>query len=373
MPQNNMTVILDSAREHALLADVMVVDDQPTSRIILETVLKSIGGNLRISSFENPVSALLAAESNPPDLIVADYKMPQLDGLEFTRRIRALPACHDVPIVVVTVVDEKAVMYEALEAGATDFLTKPVDHYECKVRCRNLLTMRRQQLIIRNRAASLEVQIRQSADDIRMRERETLARLARAGAFKDYVSAGQLARIGRLSRAMAAELGFNARLCETLELAAPLHDIGKIGVPDHILLKPGHLTPEEREAMKSHARIGFEILKDSTSAYLSMGASIALSHHEAYDGSGYPAGAAGDEIPIMARIVAVADVLDALLSDRPYKRAWPFPDALTEIAKLRGTRLDPRCVDALYSCLDQFTREWRAVDAASAYPGWSGS
>ncbi|MBI2993639.1 MAG: response regulator [Gammaproteobacteria bacterium] len=368
-----MTVLLDLARDHPLLADVMVVDDQPTSRIILEKVLKGIGSSIRVSSFGSPVSALLAAETNPPDLIVADYKMPELDGVEFTRRIRALPACHDVPIVVVTVIDDKAVMYEALEAGATDFLTKPVDHYECKVRCRNLLTMRRQQLIIRNRAASVEYQIRQSADDIRIRERETLARLARAGAFKDYVSASQLARIGRLSRAIAAELGLNARLCETIELAAPLHDIGKIGVPDRILQKPGPLTPEERETMKSHTRNGFEILRDSTSAYLSLGASIALSHHESYDGSGYPAGAAGDEIPMEARIVAVADILDALLSDRPYKKAWPMPEALSEISKLRGNRLDPRCVDALYSCLDQFMQEWRAADIAGSLAGWGGA
>ena len=372
MPQNNMTVILDSARDHPLLADVMVVDDQSTSRMILETVLKSIGGNIRVSSFENPISALLAAESNPPDLIIADYKMPELDGVEFTRRIRTLPACQDVPVVVVTVIDEKAVMYEALEAGATDFLTKPVDHHECKVRCRNLLTMRRQQLIIRNRAASLEVQIRQAGDDIRARERDTLARLARAGAFKDYVSSAQLLRIGRLSRAIAGELGLNGRLCETIELAAPLHDIGKIGIPDRILLKPGELTLEERETMKSHTRIGFEILRDSSSNYLSMGASIALSHHESFDGGGYPSGVGGDDIPIEARIVAVADVFDALLSERPYKKAWTFPEVLAEISRLRGNRLDPRCVDALYSCLDQFTREWRAVDVAGAYTGWSG-
>lgn len=371
MPISSMAVILDTAKDHPLVAEVMVVDDQHTSRIILETILKSIGGNIRVSTYEDPLLALLAAESRPPDLVVADYKMPEMNGVEFTRRIRALPSCQDVPVVVVTVVDEKSVMYEALEAGATDFLTKPVDHYECKVRCRNLLTMRRQQLIIRNRAASLEAQIRQAVGDTKARERETLARLARAGEFKDYVSSDQLARIGRLSRAMAAELGLNTRVCETIELAAPLHDIGKIGIPDRILLKAGSLTPEERELMKSHTRIGCEILKESPSPYLQMGASIALHHHECFDGAGYPSGLSGEAIPIEARIVAVADILDALLSPRPYKPPWPASEALGEITRLKGGRLDPLCVDALSRCMDQFIQEWGAAETPGQFTGWS--
>jgi len=349
-----VAVILDSNRDHPLVAEVMIVDDQPTSRIILEKVVRGIGDNLRVRSIGNPLSALHAVEDRTPDLILVDYMMPGMDGIEFTRRVRALPDCREVPIIVVTVVDDRGVMYRALEAGATDFLTKPVDHYECKVRCRNLLTLRRQQLIIRNRATSLEAQIRRAVGEIRERERETLYRLARAGEYKDYVTGEQQARIGRLARSMAGRLGMDAAFCESIEIAAPLHDIGKIAIPDRILRKEGPLTGDEMETMREHARVGHDILKDSPSPYLNMGASIALRHHESWDGSGYPDGLSRGTIPMEARIVAIADILDALISARPYKPAWPLPEALAEIRRLRGTRLDPDCVDALFDCMDEF-------------------
>jgi two-component system response regulator RpfG len=359
-----MAVILDSNKDHPLVADVMVVDDQPTSRIILEKVVRGIGDNLRVRSYGNPLSALHAAQERAPDMILADYMMPGMDGIEFTRRVRALPGCRDVPVVVITVVDDRAVMYRALEAGATDFLTKPVDHYECKVRCRNLLTMRRQQLIIRNRAHALEAQIRRAVGEIRERERETLFRLARAGEYRDYVTAEQQARIGSMARAMAARLGMDPSFCDAIEVAAPLHDIGKIAIPDHILRKEGTLTTEEMGVMREHAQIGHDILRDSPSPYLTLGASIAIGHHEAWDGSGYPHGLAGPEIPIEARIVAIADILDALLSVRPYKQAWPVQQALTEIRRLRGSRLDPDCVDVLFDCVDEFLPDRNGLTAS---------
>jgi len=307
------------------------------------------------------MSALHAIEERMPDLVLADYMMPGMDGLEFTRRVRARPDGRDVPIVVITVVDDRAVMYRALEAGATDFLTKPVDHYECKVRCRNLLTLRRQQLIIRNRTTSLEAQIRRAVGEIRDRERETIQRLARAGEYRDYVTGEQHARIGRMARSMAARLGMDPTFCEAIEIAAPLHDIGKIAIPDWILRKEGPLSPDEMSIMREHAGVGHDILKDSPSPYLAMGASIAFGHHEAWDGSGYPRGLSGTRIPVEARIVAIADILDALLSARPYKPAWPVSQALAEIRRLRGSRLDPDCVDALFDCLDEFLPEPNGV------------
>ncbi|MBI1731612.1 MAG: response regulator [Gammaproteobacteria bacterium] len=350
-----MTILLKDIRHHPLSAEVMVVDDQPTSRIILETILRSIGDNIRVTGYESPLDALRDLESGLlPDLIVADYYMPGMDGIAFTRDIRRLPACHDIPLVIITVVEQRKVMYEALEAGATDFLTKPVDHYECKVRCRNLLTLRRQQSIIRSRAHAHQTNIVQSVEDLRQREREALTRLALICARREH-GTGDPLRVGRVARRMAMEMGLGIEFCESIELAAPLHDIGRIGIPDAILFKPGPLTPDEAGIMRSHTRIGYDLLKDSASPALQMGARIALHHHESFDGSGYPQGLGGDDIPLEARIVAAADRFYALNSARPYKTAWPAPVALAEIRRLGGRSLDPACVEALLRCAEFLT------------------
>lgn len=330
-----------------MVANVMVIDDQLTSHIILETIIQSIGDNIRVRSYDNALDALDAAAARPPDLITVDYKMPELDGVEFTKRLRQMPECADIPIIVITIIEEKAIMYQALEAGATDFLNKPVDHYECKVRCRNLLTLRRQQLIIKNRAVSLETKVREAVEQTQIREKETLSRLARAGEFKDGMTGEHLRRMAKVSRVIAEEIGMSADFCDTLEFAAPMHDIGKIGIPDSILLKDGELEEHEYEVMKSHTNIGYEILKDSPSPYLQMGAVIALNHHEKFNGGGYPHKLRGVEIPMEARIVAVADVFDALLSQRPYKKAWTIEQTLEELHKQAGQHFDPDCVIAL--------------------------
>ena len=342
---------------HPLVSTVMIVDDQLTSRVILETIVQGIYDNIIVRTFDNAISALKVAASDPPDLIIADYKMPELDGVEFTRKIRQIPSCEDIPVVIITIIDDRSIMYQALEAGATDFLTKPLDHYEYKARCRNLLTIRRQQLIIRNRAENLEAQIKAATKAIHTREKETLIRLARAGEFKDSLTGSHLNRISRISRLIAQELGKDETFCETIELAAPMHDIGKIGIPDKILLKEGPLDDEQMEIMKTHTTIGYEILKDSPSHYLQMGAVIALNHHERFDGAGYPNKLKADNIPLEARIVTVADIFDALTSQRTYKSAWSTEAALDEIASQKGKQLDPLCVDALFSQLNNIITE----------------
>lgn len=333
-------------QEKSLRSTVMIIDDQMTSRLILETIVKSIGSNINVRSFDNAETALEVARQNPPDLVLADFKMPQMDGIEFTRQMRALPDCNDVPVVIVTIYDDKSVLYKALDAGATDFLRKPVDHYECKVRCRNLLTLHRQQLIIRNRANILEAQVHLATEAIHTREKETLYRLARAGEFREGISGSRLLRMGRFAIIMAEELGMDTEQCRILEFAAPMHDIGKIGIPDTILKKAGQLDTDEYNIMKRHTTIGYEILKDSPSPYLQMGAVIALRHHERYDGKGYPDGMKAGDIPLVARIAAVADVYDALISKRVYKAAWPHEQALEYIMSARGEHLDPDCVNA---------------------------
>ncbi len=279
--------------------------------------------------------------------------MPHMDGVEFTRGMRQIPACIDVPLVMITCVMNRTVRYRALEAGATDFLTKPIDHFECRARCQNLLKLRQQQVVIRDRAQSLEGEVREATRAIELREKETLFRLARAGEYRDEDTGNHVLRVARFARLIADGLGLNPMFSEVLEQAAPMHDIGKIGIPDRVLLKPGRLNHAEWEIMKTHSRIGYEILHDSPSKYLRMGATIAYAHHECFDGSGYPLGLAGEAIPIEARITAVADVFDALCTWRPYKAPWSTDQAFDYLQSKRGRRFDPDCVDVFLDNREQ--------------------
>jgi two-component system response regulator RpfG len=264
----------------------------------------------------------------------------------------------------VTSVEDRDVRYRALEAGATDFLTKPVDHHEFRARARNLLLMRRQQNIIKDRAMWLEERVAEATREILLRERETLLRLAKAGEHRDELTGNHVLRMASYSRIIAQELGLPAEECENIELSAPMHDIGKIGVSDAILLKEGKLTASEFSVLKKHTEIGYEILKGSPSKFLQMGALIALRHHEKFDGTGYPNGLRGEGIPLVARIVAVADVYDALTTRRPYKRAWTPDEALEYLCTERGRHFDPTCVDAFCARIDRAARiQFELADA----------
>jgi len=331
------------------MSSVIIVDDQLVSRMILGELIRSIGEEIQVHPFADPVSALDWIRANGTDLVLTDFKMPLMDGVELTQWIRQIPSCTDVPVVVITCVDDKSVRYRALEAGATDFLSKPIDHYECRARCRNLLQMRRQQSIIRDRARWLEDEIRETTRRLKQREQETLFRLARAGELRDQDTGNHVLRMARYVRLIADSLGLDRERSEVLEHAAPMHDIGKIGVPDRVLLKPGRLDDAEWEIMKCHSRIGYDILKGSPSHFLRTGATIALSHHERYDGSGYPEGLGAEAIPLEARIVAIADVFDALRSARPYKEPWEHQRCVDYLQAGRGRQFDPQCVDAFLS------------------------
>jgi two-component system response regulator RpfG len=275
-----------------------------------------------------------------------------MDGIEFTRRVRAERRLADVPLIIVTVVEDRQIRYQALENGATDFLTRPIDPQEYRARCLNLLALRRSQKMLADRALWLEDQVVQATREVRTRERETLMKLAKAGEYRDKETGNHIIRMAKYARLIAEELRLTAMECDEIEAAAPMHDIGKIGIPDLIMLKPGRHTPEEQALMRRHPLIGHGILTDSPSRYLQMGAVIALGHHEKFDGSGYPQGLAGEDIPLPARIVAVADVFDALTSNRPYKRAWPFQDALNHILSESGKHFDPACVRAFELRID---------------------
>jgi len=347
------------------MSRVLIVDDQLISRMILEQLILSLGNDTEAVAFADPVKALEWAKENAHDLVLTDLKMPNMNGVEFTQWLRNTPSCVDVPVVVITCMDDQSTKCRALEAGATDFLTKPIDHHECRARCRNLLKMRQQQTIIRDRARWLEKEITDKTRELQLREKETLLRLAKAGEYRDSDTNGHVLRMAYTARLIAETLGKDSDYCDVIEQAAPMHDIGKIGVPDSILLKRGKLTAHERSIMMQHARIGYEILRDSPSKYLQFGATIAWCHHEKYNGEGYPRGLAGNRIPIEARIVAIADVFDALLSERPYKTAWSVEHALALIRGESGKHFDPECVEALLLNLDRIVASRELLGTAT--------
>lgn len=324
---------------------VVIVDDTQINVTLMEALIKKIEGCTPVC-FTESAKALAWCIGHDPDLVIVDYMMPAPDGIEFIRCLRAAPGRQEVPILMVTADHEKEVRYRALETGATDFLTKPVDRIEFTSRARNMLAIRRSHLLLADRAALLADEVRAATAEIHARERETIFRLARAAEFRDPETGAHIQRMAHYSRIIAEHLGWDAERQDILLQAAPMHDVGKLGTPDHILLKPGRLTPEEFDIMKEHAGIGWEILKDSSSPILALAAEIALSHHEKFDGSGYPAGSAGTSIPIAGRIVAVADVFDALTSERPYKKSWELPRAFEFLEQGRATHFDPECVDA---------------------------
>lgn len=338
-------------------SQVLILDDQSTGRAILEKIILQVSDNIVVSNFGNPLKALKWLETNDVDLIITDYRMPGMNGLEFIRNVRKQERCKNIPIMMITVVSEKKVRYEALEAGATAFLTRPIDQIECRTSCRNLLQLHQQHLIIQDRANWLARQVEIATQQIVQRERETLLRLAKAGEYRDEGTGNHVLRMAKYSRIIAEALGnFTDEECEDLEYAAPMHDIGKIGIPDRVLLKPNKLNPDEWEVMKRHTTIGHAILSNSKSKYMQIGAIIALNHHERFDGQGYPNGLKGTKIPLIARIVTVADVFDALVTTRPYKPAWSTEEALKFIQQQAGSHMDPHCVEAFFSRIDDIKK-----------------
>jgi two-component system, response regulator RpfG len=322
-------------------SSILVVDDQSTSRTILSHVIKSINHNIQIVEKDDPEKALEWAAQHTADLVFVDYVMPEMNGVDFTSLLKVLPNYANVPVIMITIKKDAETRYAALDAGVADFLSKPVDVYECTARSRNLLTMRQQQLKLQSRGDLLESKVKLAIAEISAREKETLMRLARAGEYKDSETAMHLQRMSLYSKAIAEAIGFSEEEAEIIELSAPLHDIGKIGIPDSILLKNGPLNEEEKTVMRKHPVIGYEILQNSPSKYLQMGGEIALAHHERYDGLGYPYQLKADQIPLSAKIVAIADVLDALTTKRPYKEAWSMDKAFEYLAKESGKHFDP--------------------------------
>lgn len=330
---------------------VLIVDDAEINLILFEALLKRMG-KCESFKFSSSVEGLACAKQEDFDLIIVDYMMPVLNGMEFITQLRNTSGREDTPVLMITANDQKQVRYRALDAGATDFLTKPVDKVEFMARVNNMLQLGASRKVLADRNAWLDEEVRKRTAEIKERERETVIRLSKAAEYRDRETGSHIVRMAHYSRLIARGMGLPAPECELLLEAAPMHDIGKVGITDNILLKPGRLTPEEFEVMKQHAVIGHDILKGSSSRVLQTGAAIALGHHEKYDGSGYPGGLIGDAIPIFSRIVAVADVFDALTSERTYKKAWSLERASDHVKASAGTHFDPQCVTMFFEQWD---------------------
>lgn len=334
-----------------MMLSVVIVDDSDINLTLFKHLVARIG-DLDPLCFNVSEQALEWCAAHDADLVIVDYMMPAPDGIEFIRRFRVMPGMADVPVVMVTANDLREVRYNALQAGASDFLTKPIDKNEFTARIRNMAALRRSQKLLADRAALLADEVAAATVQIAARERETIFRLSKAAEFRDPETGAHILRMAHYSRLIAARLGLPAAEQQLVFEAAPMHDIGKVGTPDHILLKPGRLTPDEFEIMKRHARIGHQILQGSESPVLQAAAVIALSHHEKFDGSGYPHGSAGAAIPLHGRIVALADVFDALTSARPYKPAWELDRATALLRHESGRHFDPACVAAFFAAWD---------------------
>ncbi|MDH7568492.1 MAG: response regulator [Armatimonadota bacterium] len=336
---------------------VLVVDDEELSRQVLVDLMASFGHE--VETARDGIEALAKLHLDI-DLVLLDVAMPGMDGYQVARRIREDPMAGDVPIVMVTALSAREDRLRAVEAGANDFIAKPADPTELRVRTTSLLRMKAAQDALKQQQAQLEQTIqrrtaalRQALAEMEEAQRrahaaylDTIQRLAIAAEFKDAGTAGHIRRIGQFCGILAEAIRLPPSEVEILRHATPMHDVGKIGIPDRILLKPGQLDPEEWNLMKQHTIIGHHILDGSPSELLDAGAVVALSHHEKWDGTGYPGGLAGEEIPLWGRICAVADLFDAYTSERPYKSARSNEDAWSLLRTSAGTHLDPRLVEA---------------------------
>ena len=334
---------------------VLVVDDSRSSAAAIAMVAAAIE-DCEVDTCLDPSEALRICAEQSFDLILVDYLMPGMNGDVFIGALRELEAYELVPISMVTAEVDREVRHHAFEVGATDFLNKPFDRIELLARVRNLLALRKAQLELTDTARTLTAEVEAATRHLAEREEEVIWRLARAIEYRDGTTGDHISRVAAISRLIALGLGFDAERARIVYLAAPLHDIGKIAIADAILLKPGKLTEDEMATMREHVNVGCHILDGASSDLVRKAGLIAGAHHEKWDGSGYPQGLSGEAIPVEGRIVAVADVFDALCSERPYKRAWPLHEARAEIVAQSGRHFDPACVAA-------FEEQWPQIRA----------
>jgi len=350
---------------------VMVVDDEVLNLKLIQAMLKPQGYQVILAG--DGAECLAKIEEDPPDLVLMDIMMPHMDGFEVVRTLKTRPHLALIPIVMVTALQDINDRVKALEVGADDFLTKPVDRMELRARVRSLLKVKAYNDHMANYRMELEREVAAQTEELRLAHSklrdaslETIFRLARAAEYKDEDTGAHIISMSRISAYLAECLGLNPTAVERILYASPMHDIGKIGIPDRILTKSGPLNDEEWGVMRMHPIYGAQILEGSRIGFISLGEVISLTHHEKWDGSGYPHGLAGTRIPLVGRIVAVADVFDALRSKRPYKPPLSLEQTVEIIRAGRGTHFDPRVADALLNNIDAVHKIWEDAQACQS-------
>jgi putative two-component system response regulator len=328
-------------------AKILIVDDEANIVRMLTRALEAAGYK-SIQGFIDPVAALAYFNSSTPDLIVLDVNMPGMTGYDFLNDLsQRLTEDTFLPVLMVSGLPEAETRLHALQAGAINFLTKPIDLEVFLAHVHSLLETRFMSLRLNKTRGVLEEMVRRRTAQLQQAHIEILDRLGRVAEYRDDATGQHTDRVGQVCGLLARELGLPHEQGRLLVRTAPLHDLGKVAISDSVLLKPGPFDDAERETMRKHSALGARLLSGGTSEVVQMAEEIALFHHERWDGKGYPCGLEGDEIPLAARIVAVADAFDALTHVRPYKDAWPLSDALAEIQRERGGQFDPQVVDAL--------------------------
>ena len=379
------TVSLNKSQKEVRNSKIMIIDDE-------ELVIRVVRRFLATDGYENfvtltdPREAIEVIHREKPDVVLLDIMMPNVTGLDLLRIRQKTDVFQHIPFIILSANSENQIKRDALKYGATDFLSKPVDPSDLVLRVQNALTVKRHHDHLANYAAELELQVRERTAQIEKSREQIIHCLARAAEYRDNETGEHVIRVGKYTAVIADQLGFGAEYCREIELAAQLHDVGKIGIPDAVLLNPGKLNHEEFDLMKTHCALGMEIMEPLAneegerirrhadmggfimdgvdSPMLELAATIARTHHEKWDGTGYPFRLKGEAIPIEGRITCVADVYDALCSERPYKPKFPIKKCLEIMLSERGTRFDPIVLDAFFERINDIERIRRQYNDA---------
>lgn len=360
-------------------ARILIVDDQEANLRLLETILARAGFAI-VDAISDSRAAEGSVRELKPDILLLDLQMPDLDGFEVMELLGSVEEARDMPILVLTADASVEAKHRSLGLGASDFVTKPFDAIEVVLRVKNLLSTRLLQRQLAEHNVLLEERVRERTEDLwqtvkyletaesnlTLSQEETIRRLSIAAEFRDDETSRHIMRMSAYCAFLAGKAGFDDSTCRAIRTASQMHDVGKIGTPDSILLKPGPLTEVQRDIMKQHAEHGWRILEGSKSELLQLAATIALTHHERVDGTGYPKGLQGEDIPEVGRIAAIADVFDALSTDRVYRRAFPLPQVWNMMLEGRGTQFDPNLLDLFMGSMDEVLAIMEVADDAIA-------